>query len=102
MRDGDADVAAIDSHLFAALASDELVVVERLGPSPSQPLAARARGSGRTSASGSGRRWRLWRRRLRDHLGPVDDATYDPIRAMRAAAADARRVLQRRAGATPA
>ena len=40
VRGGEADVAAIDSHVFAALSPDDLVVVERLGPSPSQPLAA--------------------------------------------------------------
>ena len=40
VRAGEADVAAIDSHLLAALRADDLVVVERLGPSPSQPLAA--------------------------------------------------------------
>ena len=83
---GEADVAAIDSHLREALGADELVVVERLGPSPSQPLAA---GPGLGSAQ---------RERIRATLAglapaelgltwvPVDDATYDPIRAMRAAA----------------
>ena len=96
VRAGDADVAAVDSHLYAALRADdpalgqELVVVERLGPSPSQPLAA-GPGLGREErervraamtalpafelAPGLGVSW-----------APVDDATYDPIRAMRAAA----------------
>lgn len=96
VRAGDADVAAIDSHLYAALRADdpalvrELVVVERLGPSPSQPLAAgpglgmaereRVRGvlaalPALELAPGLGVSW-----------APVDDATYDPIRAMRSAA----------------
>ena len=58
VRGGDADVAAIDSHLFAALAPDDLVVVERLGPSPSQPLAAgpgAGCGGARADPGGAGR-----------------------------------------------
>ncbi len=86
VRDGRADVAAVDSHLHAALGEDGLTVVERLGPSPSQPLAA---GPGLAAAE---------RKRITatltglapGQLGiawvPVGDATYDPIRAMRAAA----------------
>jgi len=86
VRDGDADVAAIDSHLHAALGDDDLVVVERLGPSPSQPLAA---------GPGLGREERERIRAVLTALAPgelglrwvaVEDATYDPIRAMRAAA----------------
>ena len=87
VRQGRADVAAIDSHLLAALGAGELEVVERLGPSPSQPLAA---GPGLCA----GERERI--RAVLTALAPspplgltwvaVDDATYDPIRAMRAAA----------------
>jgi len=87
VRDGDADVAAIDSHLHAALGSDGLVVVEQLGPSPSQPLA---------SGPGLGREERERIRAVLTALDPseplgltwvpVDDSAYEPIRAMRAAA----------------
>ena len=86
VRDGDADVAAIDSHLLDALGADGVVVVERLGPSPSQPLAA---------GPGLGREERERIRATLTALPPgqlgltwvqVDDATYDPIRVMRAAA----------------
>ena len=83
---GEADVAAVDSHLHAALGDDGLTVVERLGPSPSQPLAAgpslpateRERITGTLTGLGPGELGITW--------VPVDDATYDPIRAMRAAA----------------
>ncbi len=80
---GEADVAAVDSHLHAALGDDGLTVVERLGPSPSQPLAAGpglAPGGARADPAhpdglGPGELGITW--------VPVDDATYDPIRAMR-------------------
>jgi ABC-type phosphate/phosphonate transport system substrate-binding protein len=92
VRAGQADVAAVDSHLYAALRADdpvlgeELVVVEQLGPSPSQPLAAgpglggeeRERIRATLTALDPGELGMTW--------APVDDATYDPIRAMRAAA----------------
>ena len=86
VRAGEADVAAIDSHLYAAFAPDDLVVVERLGPSPSQPLAAgpglggeeRERVRVTLAALGAGELGLSW--------APVNDSTYDPIRAMRAAA----------------
>ena len=85
---GEADVAAIDSHLHEALGADELTVIERLGPSPSQPLAAgpslpeaeRERIRAVLTALGPSEPGLTW--------VPVDDATYDPIRAMRAAAVE--------------
>ena len=85
---GEVDVAAIDSHLHAALGDDGLTVVERLGPSPSQPLAA-----GPSLAPAERERIRAVLTGLdADDLGmtwvAVDDASYDPIRAMRAAAVD--------------
>ena len=98
LRSGGADVAAIDSHVLAALAADdpallgELTVIEWLGPSPSQPLTA-GPGLGldeRVAACEAlreleafelapGARVDCWAR--------VDDSTYDPIRRMCAAAA---------------
>ena len=86
VTEGRVDAAAIDSHLRAALGSDGLATIERLGPSPSQPLAA---GLGLAHAE---------RDRIREVLTglpageaglrwvPVDDAAYDPIRAMTAEA----------------
>ncbi len=61
-------------------------MVERLGPSPSQPLAAgpalggeeRERVRATLAALAAGELGLSW--------APVDDSTYDPIRAMRAAA----------------
>ena len=85
---GEADVAAMDSHLHAALGDDGLEVVERLGPSPSQPLAA-----GPSLPRAERERITATLAALApDELGitwvPVADADYDPIRAMRAAAVD--------------
>ena len=86
VTEGSVDTAAVDSHLRAALGSDGLTTVERLGPSPSQPLVA---GPGVTAAE---------RDRIREVLTAlppgetglrwvaVDDAAYDPIRAMTAEA----------------
>lgn len=92
LRAGEADVAAVDSHLYAALGADDpalaeaLVVVEQLGPSPSPPLAAgpglaaveRERITATLIGLGAGDLGITW--------VAVDDATYDPIRTMRAAA----------------
>ena len=84
---GEADVAAIDSHLHAALGDDGLTVVERLGP-----VALAAAGGGPGAASGRARADhgdadRPGPRRARHHLGAgLPTPTYDPIRAMRAAA----------------
>jgi len=101
VRSGRADVAAIDSHLLTVLAADDptlrsdLTVIECLGPSPSQPL---------TAGPGLGLDERVAAREALRELGSfelapgarvdfwaeVDDATYDPIRRMSAAAADRR------------
>lgn len=86
VREDRADVAAIDSHVLAAIGADGIEVIERLGPSPSPPLAAGA-------GLGADRREEI--RATLTALPPsplgltwhrVDDSTYDPIRAMRAAA----------------
>jgi ABC-type phosphate/phosphonate transport system substrate-binding protein len=98
VRTGRADVAAIDSHLFAVLAADDpslrsdLATIESLGPSPSQPLAA---------GPALGPAERMAAREALREIGPVElapnvhlarwaevgDATYDPLRRMQAAAA---------------
>jgi len=93
VRAGDADVAAVDSHLLAALRADdpgietELVVIESLGPSPSQPFAA---GPGLAADERDGIRAALTGLPAVD-LAPglegvrwlaVDDGDYDPIRQM--------------------
>jgi ABC-type phosphate/phosphonate transport system substrate-binding protein len=84
---GEADVAAVDSQLLTALAPNGLTIVERLGPSPSQPLAV---GPSVEAAE---------RERIRATLAglspgeldvtwiPVADSDYDPIREARDAAA---------------
>lgn len=97
VRSGAADVAGIDSHVLAVMGADdpplraELAVVERLGPSPSQPLLAGPR---------LGASERLLAREALRELGafelahgvtmdawfPVVDGDYDPIRRTRAAA----------------
>jgi phosphonate transport system substrate-binding protein len=83
VRSGEAGAAAIDSHLLDLLFEDDpelgraVRVIESLGPSPSQPLAA---GPG----LGAGER-----RAIRDAVSSlegwagVDDAHYEPLRAMR-------------------
>jgi phosphonate transport system substrate-binding protein len=97
LRAGAADVAAIDSHVLAVLSADypaigaELEVIERLGPSPSQPLVA---GPGLNLGERAAAREAL--RELgafelapgvsMDTWVPVGDSDYDPIRRMRAAA----------------
>lgn len=83
---GEADVAAVDSHLLSVLGADGLTVVERLGPSPSQPLAA-----GPALPPDERERVRETLTALEpSHFGMswvrVDDSTYDPVRAVRAAA----------------
>ena len=98
LRAGRIDVAAVDSHLLAALGADDprlgehLRVVEPLGPSPAQPLTAGPALSEQERV--------LVREALREvertdlapgvsfaRWEPVDDADYDPIRRMRAAGA---------------
>jgi phosphonate transport system substrate-binding protein len=87
VRSGEADAAAIDSHLLDLLLEDDpglgraVRVIESLGPSPSQPLAA-----GPRLDAGE-------RRAIREAMASlegwaaVDDSHYEPIRAMRRDAA---------------
>jgi phosphonate transport system substrate-binding protein len=96
VRGDAADVAAVDSHLLEALRADdgaldrELEVIERLGPSPSQPLAA---GPGLDASQRQAISSALAAQLpfaaapgLSVSWAAVTDADYDPIRAMRAAA----------------
>jgi ABC-type phosphate/phosphonate transport system substrate-binding protein len=85
---GEADVAAVDSHLHAALGYDGLTVVERLGPSPSQPLAAGPSLSAAERERITATLTALAPDELDMSWVAVSDADYDPIRAMRAAAVD--------------
>lgn len=102
VRSGGADVAAVDSHLLSVLRDDdpgidaEVSVIEALGPSPAQPLAA---GPGLDAAEREAIVSALTLLEPQD-LAPglegvrwlrIGDADYDPIRRCKAAA-------QRRAG----
>lgn len=98
VRSGRVDVAAIDSHVLAVLSAEdpplrrELTVIELLGPSPSQPLTAGpALGLDERVAAREALRelgaFELAPGARMDAWPQVDDATYDPIRRMRAAAA---------------
>jgi ABC-type phosphate/phosphonate transport system substrate-binding protein len=90
VRAGEADGAAVDSHLLDLLRGDdpaldaELRIAESLGPSPEKPLAA-------GPALGAGERKAI-REALAalpvdpafrvDRWAPVDDSAYEPIREM--------------------
>ena len=92
VRAGEADAAAIDSHLLDVLRDDDpaldsdLRIAESLGPSPEKPLAVgpavepdqRAAIRETLSAMPGDPAFRV------DGWAPVDDAAYDPIREMRA------------------
>jgi phosphonate transport system substrate-binding protein len=86
VRTGEADGAAIDSHLLDLLGHDALRVIQSLGPWPEKPLAAGPSVSGerraeireRVAALAGSPDFRV------DRWAPVSDADYDPIRRLEA------------------
>jgi phosphonate transport system substrate-binding protein len=98
---GEADVAAIDSHVLSTLASchlhlgARLRVIHTLGPSPIQPLVAArqlpeavkmAVRSVLVDLANDPKAQRVLRRGHVAGFVPVQDSTYDPIREMQAVA----------------
>lgn len=93
---GEADAAAIDSHLLQVIATEDpdlrsrVRAVASLGPSPIQPLVA---GAAMTSTDRESARAAVTRLgagpcgTLVEGWAPVGDADYEPIRAMRDEAA---------------
>jgi phosphonate transport system substrate-binding protein len=103
VAEGEADVAAIDSHVLDTLRSshpgldDRLRVIHTLGPSPIQPLVAArhlpdvlktAVRSALVCLANDPKAERVLRHGHVARFVPVQDSTYDPIREMQAVAGD--------------